>query len=150
MTTVRRMAGRLVLGLVVVTVSGCGGDDRERLTEGWELDGREVAESQFRLEAGPLHCEWDDALILNVSWPDGLDASGTRGGSFVRDPDGVMAEYATGRFVPDTTLPDEASATGYANTAGVELWLADDRATAYFVDADTVEAWPALRPWVCA
>ncbi len=49
-----------------------------------------------------------------------------------------------GSFGPDAELPDHAVATGYENYHGVEVWLADDLSTAFAVDGDTVEAWPAF------
>jgi hypothetical protein len=139
----------LLLGLVLTTAS-CAGDDRERLLEGWQLDGRDVPRSEFWLDVGPVHCEWDDALILNLSWPAGDDPARGAGGSFVRDPDGVMDEFTGDPFVRDAELPDDAVDTGYENAAGIELWLAGDLSTAFVVDGDAVEAWPALGGWVCA
>ncbi len=136
----------LPIALLVFATSACG-DGHERLLEGWERDGREIQGSEFSMVAGPAHCEQDDALILSVSAPrDGEDA----GGSFVRDPEGAMADYTDEPFVPDAELPDDAVSTGYENDAGVELWLANDHSTAYLVDGDTVEAWPAVKPSVCA
>ncbi len=143
---VRRRAAALFL---VLSTSACGGDDRDRLLEGWELDGRAVPQSELRMAAGPMHCEWDDALILDLIGPTGGASTPGAGRSFVRDPDGVMDEYTVDPFVPDAELPDDAVATGYEN-AGIELWVAGDLSAAFVVDGDTVEAWPALGPWVCA
>lgn len=138
------------LALLAFAVSACGGDDRGRLMDGWEREGRAVSDADLQMYAGPVHCEQDAALILSVSVPsDGGDPA-VAGGSFVRDPEGVMDDYTAATFDADAELPDDAVPTGYENAAGVALWLADDGSTAYLVDDDTVEAWPALEPSVCA
>jgi len=124
-------------------------DDHDRLLGVWERGDQIPPPSEFRLYEGPLHCEMDDALILNMRWPVGGNGEGA-GASFVRDPDGVMAEYTDEPFVPDTQLPDDAVPTGYESDAEVELWLASDLSAAYLVGSGTVEAWPALESWVCA
>ncbi len=137
------------LVLIAIAVTACGGDDRARLLNGWERDGRAVSDADLEIHAGPSHCDQDTALILWVAVPEDGGGSPTAGGSFVRDPEGVMDDTA-GSFVADAELPDDAVPTGYENAAGVELGLAGDRSTAYLVDDDTVEAWPALEPSVCA
>lgn len=121
--------------------SACGGDGRERL-QGWERNGREVAQSEVGVFVGPEHCGWDSALLLQTPWPQEPGDPGAGPRSFVRDPDGVMAEFTTESFVPDAELPDDAVETGYTSDSGVELWRSDDFSTAYLVDGDTVEAWP--------
>ena len=142
----------LLIALLAWVTSACdsGSDGPERLLEGWERDGREVPQSEFQVYAGPGHCEWEDALILDMRWPPDRGDNGVTGLSFVRDPEGVMADYTDEPFVPDADLPDDAVATGYRNDAGPELWLANDLTTAYLVDGDTVEAWAALDNWICA
>ena len=120
----------------------------EGLMVGWQLDGRAVSQPTFR--PGETHCEWGDALVLSMVWPAGADPAPDAHRSFVRDPGGVMDEFTAAPFVPDAELPDDAVDTGYENDAGIELWLAGDLATAFVVDGDTVEAWPALGAWVCA
>lgn len=150
--------------LLALATAACGGDererlpegwqleddDRERLMEGWRLDGREVPRSEFWIQAGETHCEWEDALVLDLRWPPGDAPAPGAGSSFVRDPGGVMDDLTVDPFVPDADLPDDAVDTGYENAAGMILWVAGDLSTAFLVDGDTVEAWPALSPWVCA
>ena len=99
---------------------------------------------------GETHCDMDSALLLELRWP--LDGGSTEDARrlFVRDPEGVFVADTVEPFVPDADLPDDAIPTGYENGAGVELLLADDLSTAYAVDGDTVEAWPALSGWGCA
>jgi hypothetical protein len=157
----------LLLALLVLAASACSSndpertlvaddpnrqqaaDDHDRLLGLWERGDQLPPSSEFRLYEGPLHCEMEDALILNMRWPVGRNGEGA-GASFVRDPDGVMAEYTDEPFAPDTQLPDDAVATGYESDAEAELWLASDLSAAYLVDSGTVEAWPALESWVCA
>ena len=140
--------------------SACGSNDHERLLTGdddgpslagWERGDPENPPSVIRIYEGEVHCDMDSALILEIDWP--LDGVSTENAArtFVRDPDGVFAQDTTGSFVPDAELPDDAIPTGWENDTGVELWLADDLTTAYAVDGDTVEAWPALPGgWICA
>ena len=142
----------LPLALLALATSACSGNDHERLltgdghgrpSAGWERD--EGAPSSIIVIAeGETHCELDSALILRIHWP--LDDGSTErpGHSFVRDPEGVFAKDTDGSFVPDAELPDDAIPTGWENGDGVDLWLANDLSTAYAVDSDTVEAWPAL------
>ena len=163
MTRSAARGGALLLGVgLVLGTAACGGDDRvrpldgrqlgeddrERLQKGWQRDGRTV--SQPTLRPGETHCEWEDALLLDLVWPTGGEPGTGADRSFVRDPEGVMDEFTVDPFVPDAELPDDAVDTGYENAAGIELWLASDLSTAFVVDGDTVEAWPALGPWVCA
>ena len=141
-------------------MSACGSNDHERLLTGdgkgpplagWERGDQEVPLSVIRIYEGEVHCEMDSALILEIDWP--VDGGNTEDAVhvFVRDPEGVFAGNTAGSFVPDAELADDAIPTGWENDTGVQLWLADDLSTAYAVDSDTVEAWPALPGgWICA
>jgi hypothetical protein len=105
----------------------------------------------IRISEGEVHCDMNSALILEIDWPLGGGSTENAMHVFVRDPDGVFAQDATGSFVSDAELPDDAIPTGYEKGTGVELWRADDLTTAYAADGDTVEAWPALPGgWICA
>jgi hypothetical protein len=151
--TVRGWA--LPLALLVLASSACGGNGDERPLAGGDHDhllgvwdraraDRTTSLSGFRVYEGESHCEMDSAVVLEMRWP--LDGGSTEsaGHVFVRDPEGVFAEDTVGSFVPDAELPGDAIPTGWENGTGVELCLADDLSTAYAVDGDTVEAWPAL------
>ena len=139
-----------------------GHDERRRSLTGatWRVIAREgIAGATTRgtpgstprcTRPGEAHCEWEDALLLDLVWPTGGEPAVGADRSFVRDPDGVMDEFTVDPFEPDAELPDDAVDTGYENAAGIELWLASDLSTAFVVDGNTVEAWPALRGWVCA
>ncbi|WP_091763511.1 hypothetical protein [Blastococcus aurantiacus] len=142
----------LLPALLVFAASACGSNDDERLltgddpgrpSAGWERD-EGVPSSVIRIYEGETHCDMDSALILEIHWPRDGGSTERAGHSFVRDPEGVFAERTVGSFVPDAELPDDAIPTGWENGPGVELWLANDLSTAYAVDGDTVEAWPAL------
>ena len=147
------------LALLLLAASACGSDDHERLltgddqgrpSAGWERGDQGVPPSTIRIYEGETHCDMDSALILEIDWP---RAGGTEnaGHVFVRDPEGVFAQETVGSFDAKAELPDDAIPTGWQNSTGVELWLADDFSTAYAVDSDTVEAWPALPGgWICA
>jgi len=150
----------LLLALLVSATSACGSNDYERLLTGdddgpslagWERGDQEVPPSVIRIYEGETHCDMDSALILEIDWP--LDVGSTEHAVrvFVRDPEDVFAQDTVGSFAPDAELPDDAMPTGWENDTGVELWLANDLSTAYAVDSDTVEAWPALPGgWICA
>ena len=149
----------LLVALLVFATSACGSNEHERLLTGddngpslagWERGDQEVPPSVIRIYEGEVHCEMDSALILEIDWPLGGSTENAVN-VFVRDPEGVFAQDTTAPFVPDAELPDDAIPTGWENDTGVELWLADDLTTAYAVDGDTVEAWPALPGgWICA
>ena len=158
----------LLIALLVSATSACGSidperplasvdpdrqhaaDDHDRLLGLWERGDRIPPSSEFRLYEGESHCDMTSALLLDMRWP--LDGGNAQDAdlSFVRDPEGVFAEETVESFDPDAELPDDAIATGYEKAYGVELWLAKDLSTAYAVDGDTVEAWPALPGWGCA
>ncbi len=149
-----------LLALLVLAASACGGDDAERLLTGddgdglqagWERDDQGAPPSVIRIYQGATHCDMDSALLLEIHWPPDGGGAGNTGHTFVRDPDGVFAERTDGSFDPDAELPGGAIPTGWEHGTGVALWLADDLSTAYVVDGNDVEAWPALvGGWICA
>lgn len=148
----------LPFALLVLATSACGSDDAERLLTGddhdglqagWERDA-ELPASVIRIYEGETHCDMDSALLLEIHWPPDGGTEST-GHTFVRDPEGVFAQDTDGSFDPDAELPGDAIPTGWEHGTGVALWLADDLSTAYAVDGDSVEAWPALTSgWICA
>jgi hypothetical protein len=67
---------------------------------------------------------------------------------YVRDPEGVFArDTLTAPYDGDVRMPEAAHDTGY-RLDDRELWLTDDRSTAYVRTPDGVEAWPRTRETV--
>ncbi|MFE6487644.1 hypothetical protein ACFVGN_32575 [Streptomyces sp. NPDC057757] len=90
---------------------------------------------------GAEHCDWESAHFLGVG--------GIRDGrQYARDPRGVLGtDLLTAPYDGDVRMPADARDTGY-RLDGRELWLSDDRATAYVRTDDAVEAWPRTKDWV--
>ena len=149
-----------LLALLLLATSACGsdhserlltGDDHDGLQAGWERTDQDVPASVIRIYQGETHCDMDSALLLEIPWPPDGNSPENVVHVFVRDPEDVFARETDGSFDPDAELPDDAIPTGWEHGTGVELWLADDLSTAYAVDGDTAEAWPALvGGWICA
>lgn len=94
--------------------------------------GKRVPVTVISSGQGPEHCDWDSATFLDL-----------RGDTFVKDPKGVLpSEYLNGTFVPDTSLPADASDTGYHLDAQ-QLWVDADGSAAFIVTEQGVERWPA-------
>ena len=81
---------------------------------------------------GSDHCGWESVTFLSVD-----------GSSYVADPNGVLGDvdFAV-PFDGDTELPADAIDTGY-HRGSRQLWLSSDRAVAFVVDGDRVQAWPS-------
>lgn len=141
---------------VLLLLCGCTAEAEREPSGPWSVAGEAVGPEVVASAAGPVHCGWQAAHLLEVGWPLGDTGSSRREvRSYVRDPEGVLPSGdQRGRFLPDADLPADARATGYAN-GGWELWFApgDDVTRAYLV-ADggrTVEAWPRdTEPPACA
>lgn len=98
----------------------------------------------------PDHCDWQEAVVLQVVWPLGTtyaigpDAPEVR--EFVRDPNGVLPDVP-GAYLSEldleAELPDDARPTGYSMD-GVELWFGPDKGEeyAYLVRGQRTERWP--------
>lgn len=106
----------------------------------------------------PEHCDWQDAIILQVAWPLGStpaigDSTEVRG--FIRDPEEVLPELPgalRGELDLDVELPQGARPTGY-RLDEVQLWLGPDNGEqyAYLKRGDDVERWPReFEPIGCA
>jgi hypothetical protein len=85
---------------------------------------------------GPAHCDWTaiQFLVLKAHRP------GER--QFLRDPEGILADYVTRPYDPGARLPADAKDSGYRRAGGA-LWLT--ATAAYFVTADKVELWPRTK-----
>ena len=95
---------------------------------------------------GAEHCGWQSASYLTLAWPLGSEERDGVGDArvYVRDPHGVFTgEYDVPPPQLDSTLPQEATFTGYRRGPW-ELWIsANDASAVYLVsDEGTVERWP--------
>ena len=101
-------------------------------------DDRAVPTYRVTSAKGPQHCDWESATFLSI------DDGGQAGGSgYVRDPDGVLADYAPS-YQASVPLPADARATGW-HRGEQSLWLAVDGSAAYVGTAKgPVERWPRL------
>lgn len=101
----------------------------------------------------PDHCDWQEAVVLQVAWPlgttyangpDAPDAPDVR--EFMRDPQGVLPHRPgayRSKLDLDSDLPEDATPNGYS-IGGVELWFGPDGGEefAYLVRAGRSERWP--------
>ena len=126
-------------GWVVETFASCDPAEFDESIEDhlpfevWlDAAGNRVPTSTISSSSGPEHCGWDSVTFLAFG-----------GRQYVRDPRGVLsAADLVAPFVENTELPSDAADTGYRRE-GLELWISRDRAVAYVVDKDRVEAWPS-------
>jgi hypothetical protein len=89
---------------------------------------------------GSAHC--DETAVTFVV------LGGFRGQQYLRDPEGVLAQFVHGRYAAAAKLPKGARDTGFRR-AGAALWLG--RNAAYVVTPGNVERLPAAkRPILCA
>ncbi|MEU6348563.1 hypothetical protein ABZ896_04465 [Streptomyces sp. NPDC047072] len=93
--------------------------------------GGRVPTSEVGSFAGDDHCGWRRVHFLDL------------GDLYARDPEGVV----TTAYEEDVRMPAGARDTGY-RYEDWELWLTDDRRTAYVRTSDGVEAWPRLKEHV--
>lgn len=83
---------------------------------------------------GDDHCGWREVHVLNL---------GER--MYARDPEGLLDPgMLTTAYDGSAGMPAGAHDTGY-RYQDWQLWLTDDRRTAYVRTADGVEAWPLLE-----
>ena len=135
------MALRIGVIAIALVWGGCGPATPER--SDWDgpwrdARGNEVPERILSTFPGPEHCGWQSAVFLSLR----------RGAprTYVRDPEGVLAEHVPVPFDEDARLPADASYTGY-HLGRAELWVgAKDAARAvYVVRPGRVERWPRFE-----
>lgn len=86
-------------------------------------------------------------MVLTISWPPGTSIQRVGGDGevrkYVRDPDGVIDQTFARKLETGTTLPDDATFTGY-RTEELELWLGKDGGAegVFIVGDDRTEWWP--------
>ncbi|MFF5189275.1 hypothetical protein ACFY30_36820 [Streptomyces sp. NPDC000345] len=109
-----------------------------------DRDGRRVPTTTLSSYAGAEHCDWQTAHFLGMG-------RGEDHRQYVRDPDGVLpGELLTAPYDGDVRMPAGAHDTGY-RYRDRQLWLTDERTTAYVRTPDGVEAWPLAKDMVaCA
>ena len=96
------------------------------------------------------HCDWMNAVFLNIGWPVGTKAeTADDSRQYVRRGPMVLgSERFVSPYIGDTELPDDAKFTGYTDDTGMELWLApsDQDNAAYLVYRTHIELWPRAEP----
>lgn len=108
-------------------------------SHGYEIwtdrDGDRVPTTEVGSLAGDDHCDWRKVHFLHMG--DGKDLR-----MYARDPDGLLGSgILTAAYDGDVRMPAGAQDTGY-RFEDRQLWLTDDRRTAYVRTPDGVEAWP--------
>lgn len=136
------------------------------LTGRWlDADGQPVADGLRRDGApstmglnvtyGPDHCDWDEIVMLDLSWPVGTEVTlyteDVR--QYARDVDGILDDRLRTSFAPDVEAPEDVTDTGYHRQDNRLLVGRSSAADAvYVVRPDgTVERWPrVVPPAICA
>ncbi|OIJ68930.1 hypothetical protein [Streptomyces mangrovisoli] len=103
-----------------------------------DRDGHRLPVTEVRSDTGPGHCGWESAHFLELD--------GKR--EYASDPHGVLpSEMLTAPYRANVKLPADAHDTGY-RFRGRQLWLTDDRSTAYVRVDGRVQAWPEVKEGV--
>jgi hypothetical protein len=88
---------------------------------------------------GSGHCDWQDVIFLNLTWPIGTVHSGPVAGEvrqYVRDPNGKLASQVLDRYDGSGSLPSTA-VTRFDN----KLFIDPDGAAYIQRPSGTVERW---------
>jgi len=97
---------------------------------------------------GAEHCRWGSASFMHIRWPVGIPSDDWR--QYVRDPEGLFDDGALHiGYLDDTTLPPDATDTGY-HRGPWHLWVSPSQAAdaIYLANTDTgeVERWGRATP----
>jgi hypothetical protein len=84
-------------------------------------------------------CDAPDAGLLELH----RQQAGRTKLQFVRDPSGIFREFLGGRYEASSSLPAEATDTGW-HRGGKELWIGPQARAAYLVARGRVERWPVV------
>jgi hypothetical protein len=119
----------------------------------WTREGRPVDVRELVAIAGPDHCGWQRATMLQIGWPPGTVAeTAAAARQYVRDPLGVVSVRFRDGLVRNARLPADARPTGY-RLGSIELHLApsDQDEAIYVVAPAGAERWPRSDPMtLCA
>lgn len=103
-----------------------------------DRSGKRVPITVISSSVGAAHCDWQKAHFLGTG-------EGKDGVLYARDPDGVLGDdMLETPYRGDVTMPADAKDTGY-RLRDRQLWLTDDKNTAYVRTSDGVEAWPQVK-----
>lgn len=111
-------------------------------SKGYEVwtdrDGKRVPITVISSSEGSAHCDWQKAHFL-------VTGEGRDRVLYARDPDGVLGdEMLEAPYQGDVAMPADAKDTGY-RLRDRQLWLTDDKKTAYVRTSGGVEAWPRVK-----
>ena len=141
--------------LVVAAIAGAGCDElrNDTFATHWRDASGQKADDEVRMYRGPSHCDWEEAVFLDVGWPLGRSLEPPRGAGrqYVRDPNGVLPrDVFLGELDLHARLPRHARDTGY-RAGELALWIGDDAERyVYVVRGDEVERWPRTESFACA
>jgi hypothetical protein len=116
----------------------------------WTRNGQPVAPEEMSTIAGPEHCDWQSATMLNIGWPPGTrSTTSAQARQYIRDPNGVVGARFRDLLMRNATLPADARATGYRYGA-IEIYVSpsDQDQAIYVVSASDSERWPRSDPMV--
>lgn len=136
------------------------------LTGRWlDGDGQPVADGLRRGEGpspmtlnvtyGPDHCDWDEIVMLDLSWPVGTAVTAYTEDvrQYARDVDGILDDGLRTTFAPEVEAPEDVIDTGYHRQGNRLLVGPTSAADAVYVarPGGTVERWPrVVPPAICA
>ncbi len=101
-----------------------------------DADGDRVPVTTITSFQGGEHCDWQATTFLSLGEYDGH--------AYLGNPRGYLERHLTTTYETDSTVPADATDTGYEHD-GRHLWLGTSPKAAYLVsttDADDVQRWP--------
>ena len=127
--------------------------DLDSVTGPWfDRDGEPVPATGpsllLRVGQGPGHCDWEQALFLNLAVPLGTptrDFASVE--QYIRDPMSVIPRSGLGQELDeDAELPSDAEFTGFTSSSGIELWVDPSHDSVFLSAGQTTERWPRADP----
>ncbi len=112
----------------------------------WTREQKAVDTNQVNSIAGPEHCQWQQAVMMNLQWPPGSDARTSTLREYIRDPQGVIDSKFRAALQRPRSLPADAQDTGY-RLGDLQLWLSPSHPDgAYLSVGKDIERWPRSDP----